>query len=67
VVDRGIDARVGKPGWEAICQMMEAEFRAGHFEQGVIKGIDAVTQHLVTHFPRDAGSVNELPDAPVVL
>jgi uncharacterized membrane protein len=67
VVDRGIDARVGKAGWEAICQMMEAEFRAGHFERGVIKGIDAVTRHLATHFPRDAGSVNELPDAPVVL
>lgn len=67
VVDRGIDAKVGKPGWEAICQMMEAEFRAGRFEQGVIKGIDAVTQHLTTHFPRNVASVNELPDAPVVL
>ena len=67
VADRGIDAKVGAAGWEKICRAMEAEFRAGHFERGVIKGIDAVTQHLVTHFPRDAGSVNELPDAPVVL
>ncbi|MGM4888043.1 TPM domain-containing protein [Tardiphaga sp. 604_B6_N1_1] len=67
VVDRGIDARVGKAGWEAICQMMEAEFRAGHFERGVIKGIDAVTQHLAAHFPRDGALANELPDAPVVL
>lgn len=67
VVDRGIDAKVGTSGWEAICQMMEAEFRAGHFERGVIAGIDAVTQHLASHFPRDATSVNELPDTPVVL
>jgi uncharacterized membrane protein len=67
VVDRGINAKVGTAGWEAICQMMEAEFRAGKFEQGVIKGISAVTTHLATHFPRDGAAVNELPDAPVVL
>ncbi|WP_371424231.1 TPM domain-containing protein [Tardiphaga sp.] len=67
VVDRGIDAKVGRPGWEKICQMMEVDFRAGHFERGVIKGIEAVTRHLAAHFPRDASSVNELPDEPVVL
>ncbi len=67
VVDRGIDAHVGAAGWEAICQAMEADFRAGHFERGVIKGIQAVTQHLAIHFPRDGAAVNELPDAPVVM
>lgn len=67
VVDRGIDVKVGTAGWEKICQMMEAEFRTGHFERGVIAGIDAVTQHLVAHFPREGRGVNELPDKPVVL
>lgn len=67
VVDRGIDARVGSAGWETICRMMEDEFRAGRFEQGVVKGIAAVTQHLQVHFPRDGAQPNELPDAPVVL
>ncbi|MDB5619429.1 TPM domain-containing protein [Tardiphaga sp.] len=67
VVDRGIDARVGEAGWEAICQAMEAEFRTGHFERGVINGIHAVTQHLARHFPRDGVVINELPDAPVVM
>jgi uncharacterized membrane protein len=67
VVDRGIDVKVGTAGWEKICQMMEAEFRAGHFERGVIAGINAVTQHLAKHFPRDGVVVNELPDKPVVL
>ncbi|MET0222279.1 MAG: TPM domain-containing protein [Tardiphaga sp.] len=67
VVDRGIDARVGTAGWEAICQMMEVHFRAGRFEQGVIAGIEAVTQHLAAHFPGDGADPNELPDAPVVL
>jgi uncharacterized membrane protein len=67
VVDRGIDRHVGKAGWEAICQMMEAHFRAGHFEQGVIAGIAAVTEHMARHFPEGGAPVNELPDAPVVL
>ena len=67
VVDRGIDAKVGTGGWEAICQMMEVEFRAGQFTRGVLRGIHAVTEHLATHFPRDAAAANELPDAPVVL
>ena len=67
VVDRGIDAHVGAAGWEAICQLMEADFREGLFERGVIKGITAVTQHLATHFPRDGAELNELPDAPVVM
>ena len=67
VADRGIDAHVGAAGWEKICVEMETEFRAGNFERGVIKGIEAVSRQLVTHFPRHAGGVNELPDAPVVI
>ena len=66
VADRGVHAHVGNDGWEDICRAMEVEFRAGHFERGVIAGINAVTQHLARHFPK-TGSGNELPDAPVVL
>lgn len=67
VVDRGIDAKVGTAGWEAICQMMETHFRNGRFEQGVLAGIQAVTQYLAAHFPGDDADPNELPDAPLVL
>ena len=67
VADRGIDARVGHAGWEKICQEMEADFRSGDFESGVIKGIEAVSRELAAHFPRDGGGSNELPDAPVVM
>ena len=67
VADRGIDAKVGAAGWEAICKAMEAEFRAGNFEAGVIRGIEAVSRQLATHFPRQGGGSNELPDAPVVI
>src|SRR6201984_1447331 len=43
IADRGIDARVGAAGWQTICREMEAEFRRGQFEAGVVKGISAVS------------------------
>jgi len=67
IADRGIDAKVGAAGWEAICRAMEAEFRSGRFEHGVIGGIAAVSRELATHFPPDGPHPNELPDAPVVM
>jgi uncharacterized membrane protein len=67
VADRGIDAKVGATGWEEICAAMEADFRAGDFERGVIKGIEAVSRLLAQHFPAHPGGRNELPDAPVVM
>lgn len=67
VADRGIDAKVGAAGWQKICADMETEFRAGDFERGVIKGIEAVSRQLAAHFPPHRGGRNELPDAPVVI
>jgi uncharacterized membrane protein len=67
IADRGIDPKVGASGWEKICSAMETDFRAGDFERGVIKGIDAVSKQLATHFPKHDSNKNELPDAPVVL
>ncbi|MGY3450292.1 TPM domain-containing protein [Bradyrhizobium sp. USDA 4353] len=67
IADRGIHDRVGAEGWETICRAMEAQFRAGRFDQGVIQGIAAVSRELAKHFPPHAGETNELPDAPVVL
>lgn len=67
VADRGIHARLGQAAWEAICQDMEAAFRAGKFEAGVIDGIHAVGRHLQQHFPKKSITPNELPNQPVVL
>ena len=67
VADRGIDARVGAAGWQKICAGMETDFRAGNFEAGVIKGIEAVSRQLAAHFPPHRSDRNELPDAPVVM
>jgi len=67
VADRGIHARVGAAGWEAICRQMEAAFAAGRFEAGVLEGIQAIGEHLRRHFPSAGGGENELPDRPAVL
>ena len=67
IADRGIDAKVGAAGWEAICRAMEAEFRAGQFERGVTSGIAAVSRELAMHYPPGGAHPNELPDKPVVI
>ena len=65
VADRGI--AVSAPQWESICQQMEAAFRAGQFEAGVLAGIRSVGWHLSQHFPPQQDPRNELPDRPVLL
>ena len=67
VADRGIDAKVDHSEWESICRDMEARFKAGEFEQGVVNGIRAIGLQLNAHFPAPAGNANEIPDQPVVL
>jgi uncharacterized membrane protein len=67
VADRGIDAKVGRAGWQRICDAMEADFRTGNFAGGVIKGIQSVSRELARYFPRQTAGPNELPDAPVVI
>ena len=67
VADRGIHAKVGPGEWHQICRRMEAAFTQSDFEGGVLAGVQAVTRHLVAHFPADGPGSNELPDAPVVL
>ena len=67
VADRGIHAKVSSHEWNKICHQMETAFRQSNYEGGVLGGVQAVTQHLVQHFPADGRSGNELPDKPVVL
>ena len=67
VADRGIHAKVGLEEWEKVCHTMETAFKRARYEQGVVSGIQAVTQHLARHFPAAGSGRNELPDHPVVL
>lgn len=65
--DRGIHAKVGEKGWEEVAHAMEDEFRAGRFEAGALKGIEAVGELLARYYPKVAGDINELPDRPALL
>jgi len=67
VADRGIHSKVGSREWEAICRDMETAFKKADYRDGVVGGIQAVTRHLMKHFPASGVSRNELPDEPVVL
>ena len=67
VADRGIHAKVNSQEWSKVCRQMEAAFRQSNFEGGVVSGVQAVTRHLMQHFPSDGHDRNELPDKPVVL
>src|SRR5258708_18985522 len=51
VADRRIDATVGHADWEKICVEMETQFRAGNFEGGVIRGIEAGSRRVANAFP----------------
>jgi uncharacterized membrane protein len=64
VDDRGLDRHVPDSEWKAVVDAMAAEFRAGRFEDGLNRAIDAVDALLVKHFPLAPGGsdANELPD-----
>jgi hypothetical protein len=67
VADRGISARVAAAEWEEICRRMEAAFRRGEFQQGVLAGISEVSALLARHYPARPGDRNELADKPAIL
>ena len=67
VADRDLNHRVDDQQWEQICRDMEAEFRAGRFEDGVVAGINAINHLLVSHYPNRGPDQNELSDKPVLL
>jgi uncharacterized membrane protein len=51
IADRGIDAKVGRVGWEKICKAMEADFKTGNFSGGVVRGIFRGTAAARTNCP----------------
>ncbi|RQQ49018.1 TPM domain-containing protein [Burkholderia stagnalis] len=67
VADRGIHAKVDSGEWEAICRVMEADFRRGDYQLGVLRGIELVTELLRKHFPVSRPPVDEFPSSPIVM
>jgi len=66
VADRGLTRQVPAGQWEQIVAGMREEFRAGRFEPGLMRAIDAVESLLVQHFAQlpGANNPNELPNTP---
>ena len=46
---------------------MEAAFRLGKYEEGVIRAIEQVSELLQRHFPAQQERRDELPSKPAVL
>jgi uncharacterized membrane protein YgcG len=67
IADRGYRERISGAEWEAACRAMEAEFGAGRFETGAVKGIRAVAAIIGRRFPPSPHDTNELPDRPALL
>jgi uncharacterized membrane protein len=67
VVDRGAHRRVDPEVWQRICRQMESDFRGGRFQEGVVHGIDSVTEAMRGPFPGSGKPTGELPEAPVVI
>jgi uncharacterized membrane protein len=71
VADRGFQGRVSDSEWQAVCRLMEENFRAGRFQIGAVAGVEAIGSLLVRHFPQTSpqlrDSHNQLPDRPTLL
>ena len=67
LADRGIHQHVGNEAWGRICQEMEALFRQGRFEAGVLHGIAKISELLIQHYPATSHNHNELSNAPVII
>ena len=67
LADRGIHQHVGAQGWASISCEMEALFKQGQFEAGVLHGITQISILLAQHYPANAANHDELPNAPLII
>lgn len=69
VTDRGLTRHTPAGHWEPVVAGMRDDFRAGRFEPGLMRAIDAVEALLLQHFALTEGAANpdELPNRPQVL
>lgn len=58
--DSGIDKVVPKDFWDSTKDSIQAQFKKGHFKQGIIDGILKAGHELKVHFPWNANDTNEL-------
>lgn len=66
VADRGSEGRVTDSEWQHVCTLIEHEFAAGRWRDGVLRGVEAASLLLTREFPADGANPNEQPDRPAV-
>lgn len=67
LADRGIDQHTAAGEWERISRAMEAYFKQGQFEAGVVYGVAEISAQLLQHYPAPANKINELNNAPIII
>jgi uncharacterized membrane protein len=62
--DRGIHERMEEGFWERVTAVIAQRFRAGDYNGGLLRGIEALGRELAVHFPLGSDpDVDELPSA----
>ncbi|MBH1971152.1 hypothetical protein FK216_15705 [Moraxellaceae bacterium AER2_44_116] len=63
IADRGVHKYVGTARWEDICRQMESYFCVLDYKSGVVVGVQAVNDLLISYYPRVGNRFNELSRA----
>jgi uncharacterized membrane protein len=61
--DEAVHAKCGQSFWEETARILEKDFAAERFTEGLIAGVERAADLLAAHFPRRHADRNELPDA----
>jgi putative membrane protein len=64
--DDGINAKVKENAWGDVVATIIKGIKEEHLKKGIVDGIESCRNLLKTHFPIQAGDVNELPDRVVI-
>jgi uncharacterized membrane protein len=66
LADEGINEKVSGDIWEKISKDIQQNFNNGYFSQGIIKGIESVSELLSEYFPIKPDDKNELTNRVVI-
>ncbi|HWB04111.1 MAG TPA: TPM domain-containing protein [Verrucomicrobiales bacterium] len=61
--DQGVHEKCGPSFWQELAAEIRPILQSGLFSEAVIRGIQQTGRRLATHFPRDPGDSDELPNA----
>ena len=60
--DKGINEKVPNGFWDDVRDVMQKQFRAERFVEGICDGVQLIGEKLREHFPYQKNDENELPD-----